>query len=100
MHRSPSTISNKNVYSIESIYREPNSNGYDFRFEVRENVGRCQRRRGLGENGGEGREIENVCTVRRGLAVAGSNFALFVKKQAWNVCGDRSDKMHKRESAF
>lgn len=45
--------------------------------------------------GDEGQEIENVCTVRRGLAVVGSNFALFVKIRTECVRG--VNKMHKRE---
>lgn len=56
----PSTISNKNVYSAGST--EPNSKGYDSRFGVPRKLGRCQRRREHDEGGGDGREIENVCT--------------------------------------
>jgi len=86
------------IPSRVSKYIIPNLSGYDSRFDARGKVGRCQRRRGLDENDGEGREIENVCTVRRGLAIAGSNFALFVKIRTKCVCGDRSEnKMHKRE---
>lgn len=72
------------------VYTESNFQ-VDFRFEVREksvdvNV-IAGSEKGLGD---EGQEIENVCTVRRELAVAGSNFALFVKIRT--KCVRRSER--------
>lgn len=69
-----------------------------FSFWSARKVGRCQLCRGLGENDGEGREIENVCTVRRGLAIAGVS-CLFSKIET-RTCTVIGAIMRKRENAY
>lgn len=59
---------------------------------------------GVDENGGEGREIENVCTVCRGLAIAPDSKTLRSsskakgKANAWR--SERVRRARERESTF
>jgi len=79
-------------------YRTEFRRGYDSRFGVPRKVDRCQRRREHDENDGDGREIENVCIVRRGLARdRRSRVSRALCRDKGRTCqGDRGGVMCKR----